>query len=78
MAKYTGPKTRIARKFGEPIYGPDKVLSRRNFPPGQHGNDRRRKTSEYGTMLAERLSIPMVYLSVSSAICLIRLLALAV
>ena len=39
MAKYTGPKTRIARKFGEPIYGPDKVLSRRNFPPGQHGND---------------------------------------
>ena len=61
MAKYTGPKTRIARKFGEPIYGPDKVLSRRNFPPGQHGNDRRRKTSEYGTMLAEKQKAKYTY-----------------
>ena len=38
MARYIGPKTRIARRFGEAIFGPDKVLSRRNFPPGQHGN----------------------------------------
>ena len=41
MARYTGPKSRIARRFGEAIFGPDKVLSKRNFPPGQHGNNRR-------------------------------------
>ena len=45
MARYTGPKTKIARKFGEPIFGPDKVLAKKNYPPGQHGNSRRRKTS---------------------------------
>ena len=50
MARYTGPKTKIARKFGEAIFGPDKYLSRRNFPPGQHGNNKRRKTSEYGSL----------------------------
>ena len=38
MARYTGPKTRIARKFGEPIFGADKVLSKKNYPPGQHDN----------------------------------------
>ena len=54
MARYTGPKTRIARKFGEAIFGPDKVLSKKNYPPGQHGVNRRRKTSEYGVMLAEK------------------------
>ncbi len=54
MARYTGPKTRIARKFGEAIFGADKVLSKKNYPPGQHGNNRRRKTSEYGVMLAEK------------------------
>ena len=53
MAKYIGPKSKIARRFGEPIFGADKVLSKRNFPPGQHGNNRRRKMSEYGVMLAE-------------------------
>ena len=47
MAKYIGPKSKIARRFGEPIFGADKVLSKRNFPPGQHGNSRRRKQSEY-------------------------------
>ena len=61
MAKYTGPKTRISRKFGEPIFGPDKVLSKRNYPPGQHGNDRRRKTSEYGMMLAEKQKAKYTY-----------------
>ncbi|MDD7251918.1 MAG: 30S ribosomal protein S4 [Prevotellaceae bacterium] len=61
MAKYTGPKSRIARRFGEPIFGPDKVLSNRNFPPGQHGNDRRRKTSEYGTQLAEKQKAKYTY-----------------
>ena len=49
MARYLGPKSKIARRFGEPIFGADKVLSRRNFPPGQHGNNRRRKMSEYAT-----------------------------
>ncbi|MBO7382370.1 MAG: 30S ribosomal protein S4, partial [Muribaculaceae bacterium] len=45
MARYTGPKSKIARKFGEPIFGEDKVLAKKNYPPGQHGNNRRRKTS---------------------------------
>ena len=54
MARYTGPKSKIARKFGAPIYGEDKVLARKNFPPGQHGNSRRRKTSEYGNQLKEK------------------------
>ena len=43
MARYTGPKSKIARKFGEPIYGPDKALERRNYPSGQHGLARRRR-----------------------------------
>jgi hypothetical protein len=46
MARYIGPKSKIARRFGEPIFGADKVLSKRNFPPGQHGNNRRRITFE--------------------------------
>ena len=54
MARYTGPKSKIARRFGEPIFGADKVLSKKNYAPGQHGNNRRRKTSEYGVMLAEK------------------------
>lgn len=61
MARYTGPKTRIARKFGEPIFGPDKVLERRNFPPGQHGQNRRRKTSEYGVQLREKQKAKYTY-----------------
>ena len=61
MAKYIGPKSKIARRFGEPIYGPDKVLSKRNFPPGQHGNSRRRKQSEYGVMLAEKQKAKYTY-----------------
>ena len=61
MARYTGPKSRIARRFGEAIFGPDKVLSKRNFPPGQHGNNRRRKTSEYGVMLAEKQKAKYTY-----------------
>src|SRR5690554_6589908 len=54
MARYTGPKSKTARRFGEPIFGPDKVLSKKNYPPGQHGNSRRRKTSEYGIQLREK------------------------
>lgn len=51
----------MSRKFGDPIYGPDKVLSKRTNPPGQHGNDRRRKTSEYGTMLAQKQKAKYTY-----------------
>ena len=61
MARYIGPKSKIARKFGEPIFGPDKVLSRKNYPPGQHGNSRRRKTSEYGTQLKEKQRAKYTY-----------------
>ncbi|HPX99611.1 MAG TPA: 30S ribosomal protein S4 [Bacteroidaceae bacterium] len=61
MARYTGPKTRIARKFGEAIYGPDKNFEKRKYGPGQHGNSRRRKTSEYGLMLAEKQKAKYTY-----------------
>ena len=59
MARYTGPKTRIARRFGEDIFG--NVDMKRNFPPGQHGNNRRKKTSEYGLMLAEKQKAKYTY-----------------
>jgi len=62
MARYTGPKTRIARKFGDAIYGPDKHLDRKNFPPGQHGlNKKRKKTSEYGVQLREKQKAKYTY-----------------
>ena len=61
MARYTGPKTKIARKFQEPIFGPDKVLTRKNYPPGQHGNSRKRKTSEYGLQLREKQKAKYTY-----------------
>ena len=61
MARYTGPKSRIARKFGEPIFGADKVLSKKNYAPGQHGNSRKRKTSEYGIQLKEKQKAKYTY-----------------
>ena len=62
MARYTGPKTRIARKFKEPIFGPDKYLDRRNYPPGQHGLSRKRnKQSEYGIQLQEKQKAKYTY-----------------
>ena len=61
MARYTGPKSRITRKFGEAIFGADKVLSKKNYPPGQHGNSRRKKTSEYGIQLREKQKAKYTY-----------------
>lgn len=62
MARYTGPKTKIARKFGEAIFGDDKSFEKRNYPPGQHGNTRRRgKKSEYAIQLAEKQKAKYTY-----------------
>ncbi len=61
MARYIGPKTKVARKFGEAIYGSDKYFERKNYPPGQHGNNRRRKTSEYGLQLKEKQKAKYTY-----------------
>lgn len=61
MARYIGPKTKIARRFDEPIFGPDKDFSRRPFPPGQHGKNRKRKTSEYGIQLNEKQKAKYTY-----------------
>ena len=61
MARYIGPKSRIARRFGEAIFGPDKVLDKRNYAPGQHGVNRRKNMSEYGTQLAEKQKAKYTY-----------------
>ena len=62
MARYIGPKSKIARRFREPIFGPDKVLDRKNYPPGQHGNARRRgKQSEYAIQLLEKQKAKYTY-----------------
>lgn len=62
MARYIGPKSKIARRFREPIFGPDKVLDRKNYPPGQHGNGRRRgKQSEYAVQLIEKQKAKYTY-----------------
>ncbi len=62
MARYIGPKSKIARKFSDPIFGPDKYLEKKNYPPGQHGNNRRRrKQSEYGMQLAEKQKAKYTY-----------------
>ena len=62
MARYTGPKTKIARKFSDPIFGPDKSFEKRNYPPGQHGpNKRRAKKSEYALQLQEKQKAKYTY-----------------
>jgi len=62
MARYTGPTTKISRKFGESIFGADKSFEKKNYPPGQHGqNKRRKKTSEYGVQLAEKQKAKYTY-----------------
>jgi small subunit ribosomal protein S4 len=62
MARYTGPKSRIARKFREPIFGPDKALEKKNYPPGQHGLAKKRmKQSEYAVQLQEKQKVKYTY-----------------
>ena len=62
MGKYIGPKTRIARRFGEAIYGADKSLDKRNVPPGQHGLARKRKkVTEYGVQLTEKQNMIFIF-----------------
>ena len=62
MARYTGPKSKIARKFGEAIFGDDKSFEKKNYPPGQHGNNRRRgKKSEYSIQLMEKQKAKYTY-----------------
>ncbi|MBO6116948.1 MAG: 30S ribosomal protein S4 [Bacteroidales bacterium] len=61
MARYTGPKTRIARKFREPIFGADKSYDKKSYPPGQHGANRRKKQSEYGLQLMEKQKAKYTY-----------------
>ena len=62
MARYTGPKSKIARKFKEPIFGPDRALDKKNYPPGQHGpNKRRGKQSEYSVQLMEKQKAKYTY-----------------
>jgi len=62
MARYTGPKSKIARKFREPIFGPDKALEKKNYPPGQHGNTKKKgKKSEYAIQLQEKQKAKYTY-----------------
>lgn len=61
MARYTGPKSKISRRFGEPIFGPSKALQKKSYPPGQHGKGRRRKQSEYAIQLAEKQKVKYIY-----------------
>lgn len=61
MARYTGPRSKVSRRFGVPIYGPSKALERRNFPPGVHGPKNRRKQSDYGVALGEKQKLKHMY-----------------
>lgn len=61
MARYRGPKAKIARKFGEPIEGQSKVLQKKNYPPGMHGRGRRKKQSEYAIQLMEKQKAKYIY-----------------
>jgi len=61
MARYRGPKSKISRKFGEPIFGPSKALQKKSYPPGHHGRSRRRKQSEYAVQLQEKQKAKYLY-----------------
>src|SRR5690606_3183835 len=61
MARYTGPKAKIARRFNDPIFGPSKAVQKKSYPPGQHGRSRRRKQSEYAIQLMEKQKAKYTY-----------------
>lgn len=61
MARYTGPKAKISRRFNEPIMGESKALQKKNYPPGQHGKTKKRKQSEYAVQLAEKQKAKYIY-----------------
>jgi small subunit ribosomal protein S4 len=61
MARYTGPKTKIARRYNEPIFGASKALTKKNYPPGMHGRGKRKKQSEYAVQLAEKQKAKYTY-----------------
>lgn len=61
MARFRGPKSKISRKFGEPIFGHSKALQKKNYPPGMHGRNRRKKQSEYAIQLAEKQKAKYIY-----------------
>ncbi|GAA4348480.1 30S ribosomal protein S4 [Hymenobacter saemangeumensis] len=61
MARYTGPTSKIARRFNEAIFGPDKALNKKAYPPGQHGRGRRKKQSEYAVQLMEKQKVKYMY-----------------
>jgi small subunit ribosomal protein S4 len=62
MARYTGPKSKVSRRFREPIFGPDKALERKNYAPGQHGQTKKRaKQSEYAVQLQEKQKVKFLY-----------------
>lgn len=61
MARYTGPRAKVARRFSDPIFGPSKAVSKKSYPPGQHGRGRRRKQSEYAIQLMEKQKAKYTY-----------------
>ena len=61
MARYSGPKSKISRRFNEPIFGPSKALQKKSYPPGQHGRGRRKKQSEYAVQLMEKQKAKYTY-----------------
>jgi small subunit ribosomal protein S4 len=61
MARYTGPKSKIARRYNEPIFGPCKELKKKPYPPGMHGKGKRRKQSEYAVQLSEKQKVKYIY-----------------
>ena len=61
MARYTGPRAKVARRFSDPIFGPSKAVSKKAYPPGQHGRGRRRKQSEYAIQLMEKQKAKYTY-----------------
>ena len=77
MARYNGPKSKIARKFREPIFGPDKALEKKNYPPGMHGPNKRRGRNQnmlFSLLKNRKLNILMVYWRSNFQICLKKLL----